>query len=50
MNEADEGLKLTKEREAARGSVASQGGEIRAEQSTVDPEEVNMREERRAWE
>lgn len=50
VNEADEGLKLKKEREADSGSVASQKGEIRAKQSIIDPEEVNTREGRRARE
>lgn len=32
VNELDERLKLRKKREADRGSVVSQGGEIRAKQ------------------
>lgn len=47
MNEADEGLKLKKGREAVRGSIASQRGEMRAQQDIIDPERVNVREGRR---
>lgn len=50
ISEADEGLKLKKEREADRGSRASQRGEVRAEQNIIDPEGINMREEQRASE
>lgn len=50
ISEADEGLKLKKEREADRGSRASQRGEVRAKQNIVDPEGINMREEQRASE
>lgn len=42
MNEADEGFKVKKEREADRGSIASQRGEIRDKQNVTDPEGVNM--------
>lgn len=45
--EADEGLKLKKERAADRGSPASQPGEIRTKQNVVDSEGVNVKEERR---
>lgn len=50
ISEADEGLKLKKEREADRGSRASQRGEVRAKQNIFDPEGINMREEQRASE
>lgn len=47
LNEADEGLKLKRERGAVRESIASQRGEIRAQQNIIDPERVNMGEERK---
>lgn len=50
VKEADEGLKLKKERAADRGSISSQRGEIRAKQNIIDPKGVNMREERGASE